>query len=467
MIQRSVCRLHCVQVTNLMLELAFFGVLLIVIGIFLMLLFIKVPEFGAALLLVAAPAITGLLELVVGEVPIKTLLVHLFFGVIFLIFFFQKGKSLGLLNPILVGSIFLGIWLAVGLIYTPDRTYGDFKTQRYFLENVFMILPAVVFYKSTWRVERFLKYVLFLGWLLCFYSVFWILTGNLGNERLAPGSYQVIPFGRILALTILAAVALHYLKRQKGVYKPTHLLYLLLAFPLLIAAVTRGALLSLLVAIFVLMLIQGDRRYILTRIRRFAFIFGLLVLFLFLVVPLLPDFARVRLVPGSDGWGSFGLRQMQLERTTSLFLQSPLVGQGTGGFRAGDETAFIYPHNIFAELLSENGIIGFGLFTVILFVGFGSAIRVLRKRPRPDYGLSAAEWRYHKSCMSIMLAFSLLYFGNAQTSFDLPGNAGLWFFLTACYILRLNLQREIASRRAGTDDSPLSRSLPLQAATNQ
>jgi O-antigen ligase len=427
-----------------MLQYAFLALLVLMGGAFLIFIFLKLPELGIALLLVATPALTGLLELVVGDVPVKTLIVHFFFGVIFLGFLVKRRKIAGFFNPILFGSILLGIWLFIGVTYSPEPIYSHFKAQRYFLENVYMILPAAVFYKSTWRVERLLKYIVYLGWLLCFYSIFWVVTGNLGNERLAPGSYEVIPFGRIIALTILAAVALFYLKRQQGMYQPTLFLYLLVAFPVFIAAVTRGALLSLLLAIFVLVMLQGGARYILTRMSRFLFIFALLFIFLLLVVPILPDFARVRLIPGSDGWGSFGLRQVQLERATDLFQQSPLLGQGTGSFKMGDETAFTYPHNIFAELLSENGLVGFVLFSVILLLGFGSALSVLIMRPHSTL-LPTVEWQYHKNCMVIMLAFSILYFSNAQTSFDISGNGGLWFFLTTCYILRLNVRRMIRS----------------------
>jgi O-antigen ligase len=436
-----------------MLEYALFALPALLGVVFLTLILLKRPELGIALLLVGMPAITGLLELVVGNAPVKTLMAHLFFGAIFLAFLVKKRRLTGWFNPVLFGSIVLGIWLAIGITYSPESSYSLSKTQRYFMENVYLTLPAVIFYKNTWRVERFLKYVVWLGWLLCFYSGIWVLMGNLGNERLAPGSYEVIPLGRIIALTILAAVALYYLKRQKGIHQPAWFLYLIVAFPVLIAAVTRGALLSLLLSIFALTLLFGSARYILNWMTRFIFITGLLVVFLILVTPRLPDFARVRLIPGSDGWGSIGLRQTQLERAATLFQQSPLVGRGTGSFKVGEDEAFTYPHNIFAELLSENGLIGFALFTAVLLMGFGGGVQVLRMRPGPH--VPGAEWKYQRSCAAIMLACALLYFSNAQTSFDIAGNSGLWFFLAACYILRLNARKMARPTAASAKPRPV------------
>jgi O-antigen ligase len=443
-----------------MLQYALYALPALLGVLFLTLILLNRPELGIALLLVATPVMTGLLELVLGDTPIKTLLTHLFFGAIFLAYLFKKRRITGWFNPVLFGSILLGIWLAIGVTYSPESSYSVSKTQRYFMENVYLTLPAVVFYKNTWRVERFLKYVVWLGWLLCIYSGVWVLMGNLGNERLAPGSYEVIPFGRTMAFTILAAVALYYLKRQKRTYQPVLLLYLVVAFPVLIAAMTRGALLSLLVSIFALTLLFGSARYILNRMVRFAFFAGLLVVFLILVTPSLPDFARVRLIPGSDGWGSIGLRQTQLERAATLFQQSPLVGRGTGSFKVGEDEAFTYPHNIFAELLSENGLIGFALFTAVLLIGFGAGIQVLRMRPGPH--VSIAEWKYQRSCAVIMLACTILYFSNAQTSFDISGNSGLWFFLAACYILRLNARKMARATAVSPKLAPMP--TPTQAA---
>jgi O-antigen ligase len=121
-----------------------------------------------------------------------------------------------------------------------------------------------------------------------------------------------------------------------------------------------------------------------------------------------------------------------------LFVQAPIHGCGTGCFQY-EWPQYVYPHNIFVELLSENGLVGFGLFAAILFVGVSSAYSALRGCLKRGLG-SERGVAHQRTYVATALAMLALYLGNALTSFDIPGNSNIWFFVGTLYFLGLKLK---------------------------
>lgn len=78
------------------------------------------------------------------------------------------------------------------------------------------------------------------------------------------------------------------------------------------------------------------------------------------------------------GYGSFSHREVALHGVWASFIDNPFLGIGLGGFRAvsglyTDLTSYgseIMPHNTYAGLLSETGVLGFSVFIVFLIIPF-------------------------------------------------------------------------------------------------
>lgn len=99
------------------------------------------------------------------------------------------------------------------------------------------------------------------------------------------------------------------------------------------------------------------------------------------------------------------------------FLQHPFAGVGFGGWPMshGLEDISLHPHNIFLEILSETGLIGFVLFIAFLYL-------VVRNLKLP-FIFSTPE----RTSLALLTIFSFI---NAQKTGDLHDNLLLFFTLS-------------------------------------
>jgi len=115
---------------------------------------------------------------------------------------------------------------------------------------------------------------------------------------------------------------------------------------------------------------------------------------------------------------SMRLRE-KIARASIEIMQDALPwGTGTGGYASAlfGHEARIYPHNIEAEVLIEQGVPGLILLLVILALG-------IHRIRRPE----SSPWA------AVLFLLALL---EAQVSRDLPGNAAVWFWLSMMGALR-------------------------------
>ena len=97
-------------------------------------------------------------------------------------------------------------------------------------------------------------------------------------------------------------------------------------------------------------------------------------------------------------------------------MDEPIIGYGTGnyGFFYTGVDAKVYPHNLFVEILYENGILGLLILFLILFKGLINYKMIFKN----EY--------------SDVLFCSFVYFlVNAQFSSDIEGNILIFTFLIA------------------------------------
>lgn len=355
-------------------------------------------------------------------------------------------------SPATLLMLALALLVWVMLAVSPAPLYGSGKMRSFFLANVAYFLGPVLLW-PLWlqarNVDRLLRAMLVLGGLFVAAGLLhvagWAGSFGWGAGSADPvtgvpgrlGWFGVDPIwtGRALAIWI---VLLAWAVGRRQLSAPVAIALGLPAFWLLLRTGSRGPLAALLLSPFAFFLLPrpaGQRRS--RALGTLAAVLAALALAAGAAALLLPETERERLaaillrsplgaVVGTGGGesGAFaeGLlrdpsaiyRRVVLERGFSLIGEALPWGAGTGAFPA---LLFLrdfrlYPHNIEAELLIEQGPLGLLLFLLFLIVLWRCARRLAARDPSHGW-------------LAVLLAMALL---NAQVSGDLSANAAIWFW---------------------------------------
>jgi O-antigen ligase len=305
--------------------------------------------------------------------------------------------------------------------------YGQWKVQGFIL---FAALPALLLLWIVPRRPR-LAVVLYHGLFAAAFLPFLVLlpyglhllnAGSMVPWLLRQDGVDTIGMSRTLGLGAFLAVA--FALPRKGL---TRLMLLGCAGAMVVAQWwigQRGPLLALAVSVLYLFLIITPLRVrIPRRLRR-----GLVAALLLAVVLALP-----RVLPRVQ-WDTVAHDpRVQIgQRWLGMFLEHPLLGIGVGAFNYGrlqgvdplqtEQSDRAYAHNIFGELLSESGLLGFGAFLLFLVLTFRFA-RLARA------GLTGEPLVWHQTSLGLVV-YAL---AAAQVSGDLTTNYLVWISLALAY----------------------------------
>lgn len=191
---------------------------------------------------------------------------------------------------------------------------------------------------------------------------------------------------------------------------------------------------SLVAVVFLLYIYIPEVRAVLKKwVKLSSFVFFLSVVFAGLYLPDLILYYYDRYLVSAfneieGGYGSFSHREVALQGVWASFMQNPFLGIGLGGFRAvsgsyADLSSYgseIMPHNTYAGLLSEAGLLGFFVFIVFLIVPF----KVVKLK------FISSEWRFVILALRLSF-FSTLLFAVTYDSFNSYVIWLQWAFLYA------------------------------------
>lgn len=184
--------------------------------------------------------------------------------------------------------------------------------------------------------------------------------------------------------------------------RPISFLLLCIQFSVLVLSGGRGGLVT---AFFlVLFWLYTQRAIIKTNIRLvFAGIIGvavfILIVFSFLGNSNLEYSGLDRLVSFLDGGGDSN-RSILRTQALNLIAQKPLFGYGAGSIFFLLNT---YSHNIFTDIAVEYGLVGLGIFLLIMFYGLAAMGRLIKRDKREYF------WAYIFIMGMSMLLFSSYY----------------------------------------------------------
>jgi O-antigen ligase len=314
--------------------------------------------------------------------------------------------------------------LLAALQVSSDAHYGVWKVQGFI---IFAVLPAML---VLWVVPRKPQLVRALYLTIAALAALpLLLLLPLGLDTLMAGErapwilrqqgFDTIGLSRALGIGafLLLAFAFHW----RGLMRLGALggagLFTLAQFWL----GQRGPVVALLAGLVYLALIRYPvrARVRLGRGSRIALVLGLLVVAVLVLPRVLPRIKLDTVV--SDP------RVLIAQRWGGMFLEHPLLGIGVGSFSYGDtsetDSDHAYAHNIFGELLSETGLLGFLAFIAFVVIAY----RYARRARAP--GLDGEPLFLHQASLGLS-AYALVA---AQVSGDLTTNYMVWVSLALVY----------------------------------
>ena len=334
-------------------------------------------------------------------------------------------------------------YLSLTLIYSKDPVYGIQKILNFLTITIPLIIAfyyLIITYDEK-RLRVFINSIVIISLI----SVVYILIdypfqpGNVYEFR--PGKWSHVIYGRMMGT--FALVLILYSISLKD-YKPS-LIYAIISSIAtygLFLSTHRSTLISLILVMIVLgvwLVVSGKRREVRGKrgevqgkrgevrgksINPVISLITVIVLTLVLIFILpKPEIVSVRYnnlasVEGLEfgGDGPILSRFETLKLSWQMFVDNPVFGVGFGGFKAyNDVTEFHkYPHNIFAEMAVEGGIIGLLVLCSMLYVLFKNVSRYF------SYNLQLRAY-----CL-MLATFALLL---TLFSKDLPSQSVLWIWL--------------------------------------
>lgn len=320
----------------------------------------------------------------------------------------------------------LPVWLAVmfviyvvaSLAWTPGSVYAEQKA--FYIATLTLwplIACALVIAHDRRRLHRFLvSLVVFSGWIAWESTLEFLGSGGrgfvnpLGGNYLGPG--RVIGLGLLIVLAYILFFARNF-KKIGAVALAGWFLVVLFAMG------GRGPLLATIVAAFVPLAVSfrlsasgrmTARRYVVPLLVLIAAGAAILVL-LYGTGTVTVTARRLRTLIVQDDVNRSALRRVELYGDAiDSWTGKPFLGHGIGAFPLlqGSGDARLYPHNLILEILVELGLVGFGLFTVLVFVALKSlgTLRAIRHDP----------WRL----IVLMLFVNTIL--NSMVSGDIPDN---------------------------------------------
>ena len=437
----------------------FVWAVLLVGGLMGVVVLAKAPELLVAVLLVGPEYIQFILRILGYPVSRRTFAaaggvvfipVVILFLVMRMVQVREREPIIGRPNFSFVGvALVMGVWLLVGLTYTDSWWYGDRKTAEYFMFGLAPMFLPFVFLRDRTSVRRFL---------------FWAI--------LVAGTYVLIASSYSLATegTIFAALPFR-VSEQVGMAIPGHGV---LSTPLVI---TMGALLAfsasrtsgklrvlpilLLPVVALYIVLAGTRSNLVSFLfvssvgfwftykkHRAAFLVALLVLAITaaLLVAYAPPEVQERMfsswIEPKTRHGAGGAERIEhLKAVPAQFVQAPILGHGTGDWPllyTGLEW-YAFPHNMFAEILVENGLVGLFILLTLWFVVVRRIWRILRDG-EPGTGLYGIAV-FGGCLLAIETTNALAHFGIAH--------AACTFLLTSAVTLRATyLEQEAVTSEA-------------------
>ncbi|MCD7034309.1 O-antigen ligase family protein [Metabacillus sp. GX 13764] len=308
--------------------------------------------------------------------------------------------------------LFISILLSYS--YTSSLEYGMDKLVNFALTS-WAFVGVFIFLKTKESLQKFLNIGIIVTVIVSFISM--TNLENTAGDFTRLGQSNSIGIARLFGTGAIILITVRLLGKEK--YKLLSLVLTSLTVYVLLQTGSRMPLLSLASSCILALIIStrltaGYK----TKIKSMVFLLSSMVVGIILLIAnwSKPQFYTIRLRLELLGDYTSG-RTERFLAAKEMFYSSPVWGKGVGSFSTFYEGADIrsYPHNIFLELLSELGLIGFMIFSLLIIFSLIGIYRSLKK------GINNAQL-----CLIILFFYTLV---NANVSGDINDNRILFTFL--------------------------------------
>ncbi len=352
----------------------------------------------------------------------------------FLIKYLPKVKTISINKEhLVIFLIFISI-VIISVLYTNSPKYGMEKLLKVLLFNGFLFIGGIVIFQTLSKSALFINSLQYSILLLSVINTTLIIKNIVAGEfvemfvaRFTLTGGNPIGMARTMGLGIIYwLIAIEYSKSFS--YKIWCVFAILPISLSLIATNTRGPVLMLLFIILIYIVFFWGRK-----IKEKFIIFGVVISITIILLFLIPSNFLNRYAyffeqnvfnttTSVSQASSSAMRLIYYNRVFEYFKDYPfslIFGTGIGNFSNLFDCyhKVSYPHNIFLEVLFEQGLIGFVFFLIgilMLVIEIKDVIRIDIKE-------------YRHLFLSFVLSF-FYFLLNAQLSGDLFDNRYLWLF---------------------------------------
>jgi len=319
-------------------------------------------------------------------------------------------------------QILLASWMAIGITYTSRPDYGMQKAENFIVNNLLPVVCVLAFSHSRTHI-RWLITSFFLGSIVFSVGMAFVPVGQeslSGEGRLWAFYLDPIAAGRNAALVALLMLWLTFVCPSRA--SAQRLLGgagAICALYLAIRSGTRGAVFALASGVITMALVLAWRKRSLAGVG-LVFSVAIAAASLYLYAPFQYTI-RFRQAIEDPAGGTFGQRIELFRAGWRQFVDSPIIGHGTGSLAGRLPLGAQYPHNMFIEMLAENGVVGLLLLLWFLVVAFRSGLTAVSAGRVTG---SASD----TAVALLILSCTAFWFAASQTSYDIAHNGLLWFF---------------------------------------
>lgn len=259
-------------------------------------------------------------------------------------------------------SVVLFIFLFLSSFFVVDIGYGMLKA---FLGILLPLTLFSVFIRFQWTFEIIVKSFVFLTLIIGLVAVLYKLQAGFWIRNVNFGVLGPIPFGWVNGFCFV----LVGLKQNK---KLGDYILMLLFVLMVLWTGSKGPL----VGLGVVMMLNFNKILGNKFSTKIISVFLLLAIAFFMnmfaddirsVKGIIDFFTDTEDYIQGTGQGSIGSRANYVQIALNMFSNNYLFGNGFGSFAENSNILHKYPHNIYAELLAESGLLSIVLFFVIIF----------------------------------------------------------------------------------------------------
>jgi O-antigen ligase len=419
------------EVIFLMVMLKSFGLavlfLLFITSFFLVANF---PEYSLALAATGSVLIMLIFDNLDLSLPMPILIIYLFFIILGLIVYCFKENikiKLQLSLPQLLSLFLLGV-LVFGYTYSTNPSYAIRKIAFYILFNLALVFVPLLLAKEQNRIYNIGYWIYILG--IIFGIITTIIAMNSQQSVRFHASENINPIWLARSLGVSIIFSFFVIMNLKRRFLKLIVLFsnFVMLFPM-IRSWSRAPFIGLLGSLLLMLVLQPKIK------ESYKIILGAVFLAagLFLLRAAPNQIASRMQTPVTEEW-SAAFRLLAWYKAFGFFMQSPLLGIGTGSFKLDlPFTPFLYPHNLVLEMACENGVIGLLLIILFLSFTFFLGIKTIRK---------ALVFKEKQLAIVLLAAFTYTAW-NAMFSGDISSNESVWLYSgLICALYRSLLQGE-------------------------